>query len=339
MATLSDVAQRAGVTAATVSYVLSGKAQVKDETRARVLQAVEDLGYKPNLLARGLAQGKTFTIAAIVPEITNPYYAEIINEVEHIAGAKEYHILLAMSHGNPKTCAHLLDRFSSRWVDGFLIMGGSANPDLAQSIIQTSKPLVLSVWENDPQLEDIPCFDIDFYDAGMQATKHLLHLGHSKIAIILEEPIQHTRFLGFKDAMQHAGMEILPEYIQAGDSSYTSGFAAAQKLLQIKPMPTALFAANDAMAIGAIEAIHQAGLAIPSDISVIGVDDILLAEHSYPPLTTIRTPRRQLAKLIIQTLLAKIEDPKLINFEKTATLLKPHIIIRSSTTSPQKQIY
>ncbi len=339
MATLSDVAQRAGVTAATVSYVLSGKAQVKNETRARVLQAVEDLGYKPNLLARGLAQGKTFTIAAIVPEITNPYYAEIINEVEHIAGAKDYHILLAMSHGNPKVCAHLLDRFSSRWVDGFLIMGGAANPDLIQSMQQTSKPLVLSVWENDPQMENIPCFDIDFYDAGIQATKHLLNLGHSRIAIILEEPIQHTRFGGFKDAMQKAQVEIVPDYIVSGDSSYTSGFAAAQKLLQINPVPTAIFAANDAMAIGAMEAIHQAGLAIPNDISVIGVDDILLAEHSYPPLTTIRTPRRQLAKLIIQTLLAKIENPELVHVEKSAMLLKPHIIVRSSTTPPKKQIY
>jgi LacI family transcriptional regulator len=327
VATLEDVARRAGVTAATVSNVLSGRVGVREATRQRVQDAIAEVGYRPNLVARGLARGKTYTLAVLAPTLTNPFFAEVIETMEAVADAHDYQLLLALSHGQPHQGARHLERFASRWVDGFIILGGAAPSADVDALSKTGKPVVLSVWGTDAAALEAPRVEIDFRRAGELATQHLLDRGHRRIATILEVPVQQTRFEGFQAALHQAGMHVLPEYVQRGDSSFASGQRAMSALLALPKPPTAVFAGNDAMALGAMEAAYVAGVAVPDKLAVVGVDDIPGAEYAHPPLTTVRIPTRELADTLIALMLRLLAGEACIAQEA----LIPTLVPRQST--------
>src|SRR5882724_192956 len=200
MATISDVARKARVTTATVSNVITQRVPVSDKTRARVLQAIEELDYRPNLVARGLAQGKTMTLALVVPTISNPFFAEVVEEIERVADQHDYQLLLSMTHNSLEEGKRHLERMASRWVDGFIIMGMAASSADVLTLKNGGKEVVLSVWNQDIHTQSLPIVDIDFRLAGELATRHLLEYGHRRIAAILEEPVQLTRRKGFEAA-------------------------------------------------------------------------------------------------------------------------------------------
>lgn len=330
MTTISDVARRAEVTRATVSNVLTQRVTVSPKTRARVLQAIEELGYRPNLVARGLAQGKTLTLALVVPTISNPFFAEVVEEVERVADQHDYQLLLSMTHQSPQEGKRHLERMASRWVDGFIVMGMAADITDILMLKDASKEVVLCVWNQDPHAQSLPIVDIDFRLAGELATRHLLECGHRRIAAIVEEPVQWTRRQGFETALEDAGLPIPPEYICQGDSSFESGYQGTLALLALPQPPTAIFAGNDWMALGAIEAIASQGLSVPHDLAVVGVDDISQAVHAHPPLTTISIPKRELARAATELLLQHIQGTDLPE-EPTKILVSPHLIVRQST--------
>jgi LacI family transcriptional regulator len=330
MATISDVARRARVTTATVSNVITQRVPVSAKTRARVLEAIEELGYRPNLVARGLAQGKTFTFALVVPTISNPFFAEVVEEVERIADQHDYQLLLSMTHNSPEEGKRHLERMASRWVDGFIVMGMAADISDVQELQHAGKEVVLSVWNQDPRAHTFPLVDIDFRLAGELATRHLLDCGHQRIAAIIEEPVQLTRRKGYQAALAEAGFPLVPEYICQGDSSFESGYQAALALLALPQPPTAIFAGNDWMALGAIEAITSQGLSVPRDLAVVGVDDISQAAHAHPPLTTISIPKREMARAAAELLLRHIQGADMPE-EPTKILVSPHLIVRQST--------
>jgi len=296
MPTISDVARRARVTTATVSNVLTQRVPVSEKTRARVLQAIEELGYRPNLVARGLAQGKTLTLGLVVPTISNPFFAEVVEEIERIADQHDYQLLLSMTHNSPEEGKRHLERLASRWADGFIVMGMAAEIADVLALKGNGKEVVLSVWNEDPRTQTLPIVDIDFRLAGELATRHLVENGHRRIATILEEPVQGTRRKGFQLALAEAGTAAPPEYLHQGDSSFESGYQGALALLDLPAPPSAIVAGNDWMALGAIEALVSRGLSVPRDLSVVGVDDISLAAHANPRLTTISTPKREMAR-------------------------------------------
>lgn len=330
MATISDVARRARVTTATVSNVITRRVPVSEKTRARVLQAIEELGYRPNLVARGLAQGKTLTLALVVPTISNPFFAEVVEEVERVADQHDYQLLLSMTHNSPEEGKRHLERMASRWVDGFIVMGMAGDIADVLALKNAGKEVVLSVWNQDPCTQSLPIVDIDFRLAGELATQHLLEYGHRRIAAILEEPVQLTRRQGFQSALTEAGLAASPEYVLQGDSSFESGYQGALALLNLPEPPTAIFAGNDWMALGAIEAIASKGLAVPRDLSVVGVDDISLASHSNPRLTTISTPKREMARAATELLLRYIQRAD-IPEKPLKILVSPHLVVREST--------
>src|SRR5947209_10864530 len=220
MTTIADVARRARVTTATVSNVITQRVPVSDKTRARVLQAIEELGYRPNLVARGLAQGKTSTLALVVPTISNPFFAEVVEEIEHIADQHDYQLLLNMTHNSPEEGRRHLERMASRWADGFIVMGMAADITDVLALKDAGKEVVLSVWNQDPRAQTLPIVDIDFRFAGELATRHLLECGHRRIAAIVEEPVQLTRRKGYQTTLVDAGLPVIPEYIRQGDSSF-----------------------------------------------------------------------------------------------------------------------
>jgi DNA-binding LacI/PurR family transcriptional regulator len=330
MTTISDVARRARVTTATVSNVLTQRVPVSEKTRARVLEAIEELGYRPNLVARGLAQGKTLTLGLVVPTISNPFFAEVVEEIEHAADQHDYQLLLSMTHNSLEEGKRHLERMASRWADGFIVMGMAADMADVLALKDRGKEVVLSVWNEDPRTQTLPIVDIDFRLAGEVATRHLLECGHRRIATILEEPVQLTRRKGFQTTLAEAGISVLPEYIRQGDSSFESGYKGALDLLDLSEPPTAIFAGNDWMALGAIEAITNRGLSVPGDLSVVGVDDITLAAHAHPPLTTIGTPKREMARAATEVLLRYIQSTD-IPTEPLKILVSPHLIVRQST--------
>ncbi len=333
MATISDVARRAGVTSATVSNVITGRVVVSEKTRTRVLKAIEDLGYRPNLVARGLAQGKTFTIALVVPTISNPFFSEVVEEVEQIADRHNFQLLLSTTYNSMEQGRRHLERMSSRWVDGFIIMGMSADIADVLAVAQRSKPVVLSVWNQDPRAQTLPIVDIDFRYAGELATQHLLQLGHRRIATILEEPVQHSRFEGYKLSLAAHDIPFVPDYVVRGDSSFESGFRAVHTLFSLPEPPTAVFAGNDMMSLGAIEALTGMGYDVPNDVSVVGVDDITLARHAHPPLTTIGIPKREMARAATELLLRLIDGHGKHDGALT-TLVRPQLVVRQSTARP-----
>jgi DNA-binding LacI/PurR family transcriptional regulator len=332
--TISDVARRANVTTATVSNVITGKVTVRPQTRARVLEAIEVLGYRPNLVARGLAQGKTLTIALLVPTIANPFFSEVVEEVERIADRHDYHIILNLTHNSSEQGKHHLEQLGSRWVDGFLIMGMAADITDVLVIAQQGKPVVLSVWDQDIRAQTLPIVDIDFRSAGELATQHLISLGHRRIAIIIEEPVQHSRLEGYKIALASRDIPFEPSYVVLGDSSFESGYQAVQKLYKMEQLPTAIFAGNDMMAMGTIEALNELGYRVPEDVSIVGVDDIALARHAHPPLTTVSIPKREMARSATELLLRHINDHDKNETPQTL-FVRPQIIVRQSTSKPK----
>jgi LacI family transcriptional regulator len=334
MSTISDVARRAGVTTATVSNVLNRRSIVSEKTRARVLQAIDELDYRPNLIARGLARGKTMTLALIVPTISNPFFAEVVEEVERVADQHGYQLLLCMTHNSPEEGKRHLERMARRWVDGFIVVSLAVETEEVLSVAKRGKPVVLGAWNHDSYGQALPMVDIDFYLAGKLATQHLLDCGHRRIATVLELAVQQTRLAGYQDTLTAAGLSLDPDYIRAGDSSFESGYRAAQELLSLPAPPTAIFAGNDWMALGAIEAIASHGLRVPEDLSIVGVDDITLAAHAHPPLTTISIPKREMARATTELLLQHIKNPARIMDEADEPLIimvDPHLVVRQST--------
>jgi LacI family transcriptional regulator, galactose operon repressor len=331
MATIYDIAKAVGVAKSTVANALSGKGTVSETTRQRILQAAQELGYRPNTVARSLYLHKTFTIALILPNIANPFYPEIAGAVENMAREHEYQVLLCNTHQDFDLGRQQMERFVSRWVDGYIIMGSSMDiADISQHF-QQGHPIVLCDWQENESPVGIPQVSVNFYRAGELAAEHLLVLGHRCIAIIGDEPQQTLRQAGFRAVLEKAAVSLPPSMIQQGNSTLESGYVTAKRLLALEPRPTAIFATTDWMALGAMDAVLDEGLRIPQDISIIGLDDIVVSAHIRPRLTTIAVPKLQLAKEATEMLLKQVTDQQ---DTIASRLVEPYIIVRQSTASP-----
>ncbi len=331
MTTLQDIAAAVGVTPTTVANALKGRGNVSEATRKRILKCAEELKYRPNMLARSLAQGKTCTLGFLLPTIANPFYPEIAEAIERTANQHGYQMLLCNTLYDSALGQQHLDRLVSRWVDGIIVMGSSMDINAVAAQFHRGLPTVLCDWQEDEAVRDIPQVSVDFRTAGRLAAQHLLELGHRQLAIIVDEPQQTLRLEGFRAALQSAGIALEQEMIQQGHSTLESGYAAAQQLLALSTRPTAIFAATDWMALGTIEAALDAGLRVPQDLSVIGLDDIVVSAHIRPPLTTVAVPKFQLAKEATELLFGLINQVSDLTLSR---LVEPTLVIRQSTTSP-----
>jgi LacI family transcriptional regulator len=224
-----------------------------------------------------------------------------------------------------------MERMMSRWVDGYIIMGSSMDIADIRQYFERGLSIVLCDWQENESPSEMPMVSVDFYRAGQLAAQHLLDLGHRRVAVIVDEPQQTLRLEGFRSVVQGAGIPLLPEMIQRGNSLLESGYAAAKTLLASPTRPTAIFATTDWMALGAIEAVLEAGLSVPQDISVIGLDDIQVSAHLRPPLTTIAVPKAQLAKEATELLLRQINGDDSL---PASRVVEPYLVLRQSTAPP-----
>ncbi len=351
-ATIYDVARRAGVTATTVSNVVRGKGSVGAETRERVRAAIATLDYRPNLVARGLARRRSATLALLLPNIANPFYPEIALEVERIAGAHGYTLALCNTHDDDALGRAHLESLLGRRVDGVLAMAGGLKPSDVRDAAARGLTIVLCNWsEVEEQAPALPGVEVDFRHGGELAAAHLLALGHRHVAVIVQEtggiggtdrsvrmPSHGERLQGFRDRLAMAGAPLPERWVLFGDATVQSGYRAAAALIDDAwgasgtrgaRRPTALFATNDMMALGAIEAATDAGLRVPDDLSVIGFDDIALCAHLRPALTTIAIPKQELATRSMELLLRHVDGADADAIPSRVTVL-PHLVARRS---------
>lgn len=332
MVTLSEVAKRAHVTAATVSNVLRNREKVRPETAERVLKAIAELGYRPNLNARALAEGRSSTLALMLSNISNPFYPEFVLAAERAARKTGHFLMVCNTDDDAEIGRAYLNQIAGTLADGVLVMNTDITiNDLCASATH-SAPIMLAMWEHPESPPALPCIAVDFAHAGELAARHLLELGHREIGLLIGDGcggLQDARSNGFRAAMRAAGIEADSAAVLQIRDSIDAGYAACMQLMANCPHLSAIFATNDLLAIGAAQALITLGRAVPDDVSVIGITDIQLAHQVHPALTTVAIQTAAVAQLSIESLIRLIQAPQ----QQPSMVLGPlpELVVRAST--------
>jgi LacI family transcriptional regulator len=324
--TIYDVAREASVSMATVSRVVNNNPNVKPQTRKKVFEAIERLGYRPNAVARGLASKKTTTVGVVIPDISNAIFAEVARGIEDIANMYHYNIILCNADKRKDKEIRVINTLLEKQVDGLLFMGGAVTEDHIQAFRTSSVPIVLCATTDEG--DNYPSVDIDHTAAADDAVTTLIENGHRRIAMIsgtLEDP--SNGYHGYKNALDRAGIPIHDELVRIGNYRYESGLEVAQYFLELQDKPTAIFAANDEMAIGAIHAIQDKGLKVPEDVSIISVDNVRMASMVRPLLSTVAQPMYDIGAVSMRLLTKLMKKETITN----SRVILPHeVILRQS---------
>ncbi|HET8605979.1 MAG TPA: LacI family DNA-binding transcriptional regulator [Gaiellaceae bacterium] len=326
--TIYDVARLAGVSTATVSRALNGSARIAPATRQAIDAAVAQLGYRPNTIARSLVTRSTQTIAMLLPDVTNPFYAALVHGVQQAALERDYTMLLCTTEGDPDQERRYLELLHAKQVDGVLVDGLALAGERVAPFLRDGLPIVCL--DRDVDSATIPVVQVDNVLGARIATEHLLGLGHTEVAHVRGPAvgIADDRVAGYREALAAAGTSPRPEAVVEGDWTDEGGFRAVRRLLDAGVRFTAVFAANDLSAIGAINALGGAGLRVPGDVSVVGFDDLRLGAYTTPPLTTVRQPAGALARRATEILIGLVQGAQPPSAEPR---LAPELVVRQST--------
>lgn len=332
--TIQDVADLAGVSIATVSRVLNGRPDVSAGTRRNVLRVVREHGFSKNRAAGALSGGRTSLIGVAVPEVESTYFAGILSGAAEALYERDMRVVLCPTHHEHAREVVLLDRLMHGTTDGALLVLPYESEDELETLLHHGYPFVV-VEPRTPLGDDIACVTATHYAGAVLATKHLLELGHRRIGAIKgpdDQLASQERLNGFRSTLANAGIALDPALEIGSNFKFESGEAAAAKLLDLPSPPTAIFAFNDEVAIGAMIAARARGLRVPEDISIIGFDDALPAQLVTPPLTTVRQPLAELGRTAVSLL------RRLINKQRVEVLrveLHTKLILRESTAAPR----
>ncbi|RME73009.1 MAG: LacI family transcriptional regulator [Chloroflexi bacterium] len=332
--TIADVARRAGVSKSTVSRVLSGNVEyMRPDTKARVEQAIAELGYRPSHLARSLTSKRTYTAALLVSDVGNPFYPEVIHGVEDVALSHGYDIYLCNTNYDVSRGLNSIRSLIDRQVDGILIMSSSMTDEWLEELVQHSIPTVVLDWVLTNPPPTVGIIGVDYRPGIQAAVEHLLALGHRRFAHV-SGPLHLPTALARRDAFLHAlaahGINPSQVAIIEGNFRVDGGRAAMDELLSLPQMPTAVFTGNDMMAMGLVRASRARGLQVPRDISVVGLDDIWLVADMEPPLTTVALPRYEIGQMAMRMLLDLLKRPPASPYQQVETRL----VCRQSTAAP-----
>ncbi len=329
MATMKDVARKAGVSTSTVSHVINNNRFVSEGVREKVERVIRELNYAPSALARSLKINQTHTIGMLLTASSNPFYAEVVRGVEDSCYERGYSLILCNTAGDEQRMNRSLETLLQKRVDGLLIMCTESHLPSADILNRyPSIPTVMMDWAPFEGRGDI--IQDNALLGGELATQHLIDSGYTQIACIagpLDKTPARMRLEGYQNAMAKNGLDILPGYIVKGDFEFQGGYNAMIELLALETPPQAVFTSNDAMAVGVYHALYQAGLQIPQDMAVMGYDDIELARYLSPPLSTIHQPKNELGELAIDTLIHRLRDP---DVSQQTLVLTPELIVRGS---------
>jgi DNA-binding LacI/PurR family transcriptional regulator len=332
MTTIKDVAQAADVSTATVSHVINRTRYVSDEVQQRVLQAMERLNYQPNAVARGLRTKRTHLLALVIPDITNPFFTDLARGFQDAADQSGYVVVVCNTDRALEHELRFLDILRQQRVDGLVL-----NPTMvtAEDLKRLLKAQVVVVLIGS-QIDD-PEFDLVMVDnirAGADAAQHLIDLGHRRIGLICGPRTTSSglqRYKGYCQAFERNDLPVLEEWVVEGHFTQEGGYACMQRILSQRPLPTAVFAASDVMALGAKMAIEDAGLCIPEDMSLVGFDDIPKVTWVSPKLSTIAQPRYQMGWEAARLLIDRIEQN--ISPTRRKVVMEHKLVVRESTAA------
>ena len=331
--TIFDIAREAGVSYSTVSRTLNGYEFVKASTREKVLRVAEELGYVPNAQARSLAGGRSQLIGVLVPTLSNGYITEIIQAIDEELAESDYNQILYTTRRHQGKESIYAATIMNGAADGLLLVVPLISTPYLEALRQQEFPYVL-IDQADPTGQSAVVRGAN-KEGAYRATQYLIDLGHRRIGFItgligLQSAAE--RFEGYKAALFDHGIPLQDDYIVEGSFRMYVGYQAAQDLLTLAEAPTAIFAANDLSALGAMEAIRERGMRIPEDISVVGFDDIPQVSAAYPKLTTVKQPLKEMGRVAVNMLLEKLENPGLAPRQ---VILETQLIIRDSCQSPR----
>ncbi|MBA4420296.1 MAG: LacI family transcriptional regulator [Anaerolinea sp.] len=330
MPTIREVARKAGVSSATVSHVANNTRFVSEDVRERVKTAMRELNYRPNALARSLRRGETHTLGLILPDSSNPFFAEVGHAIESEAFALGYSVILCNTDNDENKERIYTEVLENKQLDGIIFVGAGENRESISQIVKNGLPLV--VVDREMGNLELDTVTTENYQGGLLATQHLISLGHKVIGCITG-PSNITpsadRVTGYRAALQQAGIPIEESLIARGDFHASSGYSAALQLLAHDPRPTAIFVCNDIMAIGALRAAAQLSLSVPENVAIVGFDDIELASYTTPPLTTVAQPKQEIGQLAVKLIFERMGNPSL---PPRRIILSTQLVIRESST-------
>ncbi|WBT60735.1 ribose operon transcriptional repressor RbsR [Kosakonia oryzendophytica] len=326
---MKDVARLAGVSTSTVSHVINNDRFVSDAIREKVDAAIKTLNYAPSALARSLKINQTRTIGMLITASTNPFYSELVRGVERSCFERGYSLVLCNTEGDEQRMNRNLETLMQKRVDGLLLLCTETHQP-SQEIMRRypSIPTVMMDWA--PFDGDSDLIQDNSLFGGDMATQYLIDKGYTRIACItgpLDKTPARLRLEGYREAMIRAGLTIREGDEIESDFEFGGGFDAMKSLLAMNERPQAVFIGNDAMAVGAYQALYQAGLKIPEDMAIVGYDDIELARYMTPPLTTIHQPKDELGELAIDVLIHRMAEPDL---QQQRLQLTPILMTRGS---------
>jgi LacI family repressor for deo operon, udp, cdd, tsx, nupC, and nupG len=334
MVNIKDVAKLANVSIATVSRALAQPEKVSDKTREKVMRAVASSGYVVNTLAQNFRRRRSNTVVVMVPDIANPFFANIIQGIERVASSHKYRVLLSDTQGNEENERACGEIVTQKQADGIICLG--RNIPFAyrkgRKSIDPAWPPFLMACEYHGEIP-VPSVCIDNVAAAAEVVTYLSALGHRKIAYIngpKDSVLCQDRFQGYSNALHGSNIRVNKHWLAQGEFTLASGYEAMKMLLARKQRPTAVFCANDEMAIGAMQACRDEGLVLPSEMSIVGFDDLVFGEYTSPRLTTIHQPRNEIGERVMTLMLEILagEKPK-----HSRIFLAHKLVIRESTAS------
>jgi LacI family transcriptional regulator len=333
--TIRDVAQRAGVSTTTVSHVINGTRRVDAITAARVHAAIADLGYRPNALARSMRRGRTHTVGVVLPDIANPFFGDLARWLEDALFEADFSAIICNSDGDERKEARYLDVLLSKKVDGLLLIAASQPSERLRHLVDSGPPTIVV----DREIHDLPVSQVMVanHHGGFLAGQHLLALGHRVVGVIAGPGGLGTsarRLDGFRAAFAEAGVAIDAAHVQRGDFRAAGGRAAMEALLALGSRPSAVFAENDLMALGALSAAHAAGLEIPADLSVVGFDGIAFGADVTPALSTVVQSSAEVAQTAVEILLDQLRDR---HVPPRQVELPVSLVVRGSSGPPARR--
>ncbi len=326
--TIKDVAKKAGVSMMTVSRVINNKGFTSVETRKKILEAIEEIDYKPNILARSLVTKESRFITIVIPDISNPFFAEMVKEAEDIARKNKYIILLGDTEGRKEIEKEYSEAAINRMSDGIILIAPRMEDKL---IIKINDRVPLVLVDRPIAGKDIAQINSDDFSGAVLAVEHLIGLNHKRIGFLSgtrDIPAGLQREEGYIKTLKKNNIDIQSKLIVEGDWTFKSGRDALDRFISNDQASTAIFASNDLMALGLIQRAQEMNIKIPEDLSIIGFDDISMAVLVNPSLTTVRQPRLEMGKVAIELLINKLQKKSDI---KNNILLKNKLIIRNST--------
>ncbi len=330
-ATLMDVAREAGVSPQTVSRVVNRKGEVSDETRARIQAVIERLNYRPNRVAQGLAKHHTGVVGLVVPDITSPFYADVVRGVEDCAHQRDYRVFLCNIVESPERERTAIASLEDHGVDGIILAGSRLDDDALIEIIRRNPTIVLI-----NRRLPIPYPLVVRHDdrkAGYLATRHLIEKGHRVICFLGGHHTSFSRrerIVGYRCALEEAGVAVDEGLLFEGYPYLEVGQTLIGQVLTARPDITAVVAFNDLTAVGALQALLTMGKRVPEDIAVVGFDDILIARLTCPPLTTVRLAKRQSGVAAMEMLLGCLEAHGQADGVSREIVLEPELVVRAS---------